>query len=226
MKLQVSFVGPASALVTLPVTADREGVLRTVVAEREAWASIEGLRSTVPAFNRLLVEGSPDRWDEDEVRTELAGAVRTALAKSISDRTEAPVELPVCYDPELGADLVAVAERSGLSVVDVVSRHSARTYTVLATGFTPGFAYLGDLDAALAIPRRAQPRLSVPAGSVAIADRRTGVYPVASPGGWRLLGRVPAKLFFDNATRLNRFAPGGSVRFRPVGLSDYEAEAG
>ncbi len=127
--------------------------------------------------------------------------------------TTVEVVLPVVYD---GADLEHVAAATGCSVEQVVARHSTGSYLVAVTGFTPGFGYLGGLDPVLQLPRRAEPRTVVPAGSVAIADRWTGVYPAASPGGWHLLGRT-AELMWD----LDRdppalLRPGVRVRFEPV----------
>lgn len=117
--------------------------------------------------------------------------------------------LPVVYD---GADLEVVARATRLTVPEVIARHQAATYTVALMGFSPGFAYLDGLDAALELPRRASPRERVEAGSVAIAGRQTAVYPFASPGGWHLLGRVSTVRMFDERGPL--LALGDRVRFR------------
>lgn len=222
----ITFPGPASALVTLPVAPDRDGVARVLSLERFARESLAGVRATIPAFNRLLVEGTPSRWDPDEIRNALESGARAALraAPETPVAVAGTVTLPVCYDLDLAPDLEEVAASAGLSADDVARLHSATTYLVLATGFAPGFAYLGDVDARIATPRRPSPRARVPRGAVGIADRRTGVYPAEGPGGWRLVGRVPSALFEDAAERIARFTPGGTVRFRPVGRKDYEAE--
>lgn len=222
----ITFPGPASALVTLPVAPDRDGIARVLSLERFARESLAGVRATIPAFNRLLVEGTPSRWDPDEIRNALEAGSRAALRAAPETPVAAAgtVTLPVCYDLDLAPDLEEVAALAGLSADDVARLHSATTYLVLATGFAPGFAYLGDVDARIATPRRPSPRARVPRGAVGIADRRTGVYPAEGPGGWRLVGRVPSALFEDAAERIARFTPGGTVRFRPVGRKDYEAE--
>ena len=222
----ITFPGPASALVTLPVAPDRDGIARVLSLERIARESLAGLRATIPAFNRLLVEGTPSRWDPDEIRNTLEAGARAALGAAPDTPVEVAgtVALPVCYDLDLAPDLEQVAGLAGLSADDVARLHSATTYLVLATGFAPGFAYLGDVDARIATPRRPSPRARVPRGAVGIADRRTGVYPAEGPGGWRLVGRVPSALFEDAAERIARFTPGGTVRFRPIGRKDYEAE--
>ena len=220
MSIRIFFPAPTSALMVLPVPADRDGVLRVLTAEREL-LELPGVRSTVPVYNKLLVEGSPESWDENEMRARLMRAGENALAGVPPEPEVEPVELPVCYDPELGPDLEEVARRAGMTTTEVIELHSASTYTVMATGFAPGFAYLGEIDARLAAPRRSSPRIRVPQGTLGIADRRTGVYPVDGPGGWRLLGRVPPSLFADVHRRVRRFSPGGLVRFRPISRKAY-----
>ena len=194
--------------------------------ERFAQESLPGVRATIPAFNRLLVEGTPSRWDPAEITSRLEAGTRAALRDAPRTPRVATVSLPVCYDHDLAPDLEQVAAKAELSPREVARLHSTTTYLVLATGFAPGFAYLGDVDARIATPRRPSPRARVPAGAVGIADRRTGVYPTEGPGGWRLVGRVPTALFEDAAKRIARFTPGGPVEFRPIGRKDYEAECG
>lgn len=222
----IAFPGPVSALVTLPVVADRDGILRVLSLERLARDALPDLRTTIPAFNRLLLEGSPETWDPEEVETLLAAAAEKCLAKAPRIEGGDPVSLPVCYDPELAPDIDDVARHAGMSVDEVARLHSGATYAVLATGFAPGFAYMGDVDAGIAMPRLTTPRRRVEAGSVGIADRRTGIYPAAGPGGWRLIGRVPPAMFDDPAERIARFRPGGTVEFRPIARDEYEAAGG
>jgi KipI family sensor histidine kinase inhibitor len=119
-------------------------------------------------------------------------------------------EIAVWYD---GPDLADVARRTGLSIAQVVARHSGRWYDVYFLGFVPGFAYLGELDPVLIVPRRAEPRTRVPAGAVAIAGAQTAVYPLATPGGWHLIGHTDVTLFDPAADPPARLAPGDRVRF-------------
>jgi KipI family sensor histidine kinase inhibitor len=128
----------------------------------------------------------------------------------VEESVAAVVEIPVRYD---GPDLLEVAERTGLTVDEVIARHSARSYRAYACGFQPGFAYLGDLDEALALPRRSSPRLRVPAGSVAIAGRQTAVYPLQTPGGWHLIGSTPLRMFDATRDPPALIRPGDEVRF-------------
>ena len=222
----ITFPGPASALVNLPVAPDRDGISRVLSLERFAQEKLPGVRATIPAFNRLLIEGAPGHWDPGEIEGRLEAAARAVLEAAPKMPKTAKVSLPVCYDHDLAPDLVQLAARAKVAPRDVARLHSETTYLVLATGFAPGFAYMGDVDARIATPRHPSPRTRVPQGTVGIADRRTGVYPTDGPGGWRLVGRVPPALFEDAAERIARFTPGGPVEFRLIGRRDYEAECG
>jgi inhibitor of KinA len=128
----------------------------------------------------------------------------------------APIELVVRYGGDDGPDLAAVATRAGISTDEVIALHAAAPYRVLAVGFVPGFAYLGPLPDRLRLPRRAEPRTSVPAGSVAIAGEMTAVYPLETPGGWHVIGRTSAPLWQPERDPPAMLAAGQSVRFRPA----------
>lgn len=222
----ITFPGPVSALVTLPVGADRDGIARVLGLERRARETLPDVRVTIPAFNRLLIEGSPNSWDPAEVEARLTAGATESLRNVPELDAGDPVSLPVCYDPELAPDLEDLSASTGLGVADIARLHSGTMYVVLATGFAPGFAYLGDVDPRIAKQRLPTPRRRVEAGSVGIADRRTGIYPAAGPGGWRLVGRVPSALFEDPTERITRFRPGGTVEFRMIDRRTYEAQRG
>ena len=133
------------------------------------------------------------------------------------------VSLPVLYHPSVAPDLEWLAEQKNLSIEDIIERHSGSPYFAYATGFAPGFCYLGTVDEQLTTPRLTAPRASVNAGSVAIADRQTAVYPCASPGGWRLIGACPTPLFDLASNPAALIAVGDSVKFEPVTMADYRA---
>jgi KipI family sensor histidine kinase inhibitor len=124
---------------------------------------------------------------------------------------------PVTYGGKHGPDLGDVAKHGGLSVDEVVRRHTQAEYVVYFIGFQPGFAYLGGLDASLHTPRRAAPRVAVPAGSVGIGGAQTGIYPLATPGGWQLIGHTALPLFDPQAEPPTLLAPGDRVRFVAAG---------
>ena len=188
--------------------------------------AVPGLLETVPAFNKLLILGQARDWDRARVAALVEPLARACLVADPEPSTGKPVTLPTCYDPGLAPDLESLAAGAGLTVAELADLHSGIAYVVLATGFAPGFPYLGDVDARLEAPRHPSPRPRVEAGSVGIADRRTGVYPSAGPGGWQLIARVPPPLFADATQRIARFEPGATVRFRPIDLRAYQAEGG
>jgi inhibitor of KinA len=136
------------------------------------------------------------------------------------------VVLPVWYHPSVAPDLEWLAEENGFSVDTVIDLHSDPTYFAYATGFAPGFCYLGTTSPKLAVPRLATPRSEVPAGSVALADQQTAVYPGPSPGGWRLIGSCPLRLFNLKTAPPALLTIGDSVRFEPVSESEFRALGG
>ena len=169
-----------------------------------------------PGFTSLLLEFKPRHRPDPAV---LLREIRQApLRTTAVDSTTPPTEIPVVYD---GPDLVRVAQVTGLNVNEVVRLHAATTYYVQILGFAPGFPYLSGLDRRLHVPRLATPRARIPAGSVAIGGEHTGIYPVATAGGWNLLGRTsfslmdPVVAAQGQATAF-RLKPGDWVRFIPV----------
>jgi KipI family sensor histidine kinase inhibitor len=175
---------------------------------------VAGFGECLPAYTGLLLNYDPIVMDFDT-------AVRAmyVLADQIPDEIDwlpKKVEIPVVYGGESGPDLMLVAEHAGMSPDEVILRHSAADYPVYMMGFTPGFPYLGGMDPRLAVPRLDTPRSRVPAGSVGIAGEQTGIYPLDSPGGWRIIGRTPLRLFDLEADPPCLLAPGDEVRFIPV----------
>ena len=166
-----------------------------------------GVVELVPAYRTVLIVAEPGRAG---VLDELAATLpelELPPAEAVAGET---VEVPVRYD---GEDLPEVARLTGLSAEEVVRRHSAPEYTVAFLGFSPGFPYLVGLDPALEVPRRDTPRTSIPAGSVGLAGNQTGIYPTASPGGWRLIGRTELRLFDPARDPPALLAPGARLRF-------------
>ncbi len=192
-------------------------------------ARLPGVRDLVPAYAALAIAYDPLAWPAtaEPAWRQLAARVEHVLAAR-TDRAIAPaacIEIPVCYGGECGPDLAAVAGHAGLSPGHVIARHVAPTYRVAMLGFAPGFAYLLGLDPALDMPRRANPRTRVPAGSVAIGGAQTGIYPGELPGGWQLIGRTPLRLFDPQRAQPALFAAGDEVRFTAIGRDEYDAWA-
>lgn len=135
------------------------------------------------------------------------------------------IEIPVCYGGAFGPDLDALARAAGLSSDEVIALHSGGTYHVHMLGFVPGFAYLGGLDARIAMPRRDTPRAHVPAGSVGIAGQQTGIYPLDTPGGWQIIGRTPLQLFKPDSSPPSLLNAGDEVRFLQISAVEFEAQS-
>ncbi|HEX6989278.1 MAG TPA: 5-oxoprolinase subunit PxpB [Bacillota bacterium] len=178
-----------------------------------------GIREAVPAYASVYVVFDPLWMDHDQ-----AADLCRRLLDEPPGGAEPPARrfrLPVVYGGEFGPDLDAVARRAGLTPEEVIQEHAGTDYYVYFTGFSPGFPFLGGMSPRIATPRRATPRTRVPAGSVGIAGEQTGVYPVASPGGWNLIGRTPVPLFAADRDPPALLAAGDYVRFEPVAPDAY-----
>ncbi len=173
----------------------------------------------VPSYTTLMVHYDLTALTPAQARV-LIGQALTALQPQAQGSGQCHV-LPVWYDLSVGPELSLLSQRSGLSVEDVIRRHSAHEYQVFALGFAPGFAFMGLVDEILATPRLNTPRKRVAAGSVGIAERQTAAYPVVSPGGWNLIGRTPAKLFDRERDGYSLMQPGDTVRFEAVGHAEF-----
>lgn len=182
---------------------------------------VPGMTGAVPSYTTLLLE-----WDPRATTRE---AVLAAVEERASLQcSEAPKRwrIPVCYDKTYGIDLAPVAAATGLSADEVVGLHTGQDFLIYCLGFAPGFPYCGLLPPALRLPRRDAPRTRVEAGAVAIAGDQTGMYPMASPAGWHVLGRTPVRLFDPRRTPPVAYGPGDVLRFYPVSLKDFEALQG
>lgn len=176
-----------------------------------------------PGAASLLITLDPTHRHPDEIVAAVdreLDAVASEAEPAIDSRRI--VVVPVCHDPEFAPDLDAAAAHAGLSSHAFRDAFASVTFTVAFLGFMPGFAYLDGLPDALHVPRLAQPRASVPAGSVAIGGSTAGVYPFASPGGWRLIGRTPLAMFNPALEPPTLLATGDAVRFEPVTRDAFE----
>jgi inhibitor of KinA len=182
---------------------------------------LPGLIEYIPAYTTLTLFYDPGRWSYRELRATLE-----KMVAELRGRNESPprtVEIPVCYGGEFGPDLDWVAQHAGLSAEEVVRIHSCADYLTYMIGFAPGFPYLGGMPERIAAPRRAAPRLRIPAGSVGIAGTQTGVYPIETPGGWQLIGRTPRALFRPQSNPPSLLRAGDLVRFLPISREQYAA---
>lgn len=218
----IAAVGDSAVILRFEERIDPElntRVRRVAAAMRNA--GLAGFRDVVPSFNTVTLHFDPLRTNVDEMLDRL----RVEAVRGTSDESPditATVEIPVCYGGEFGLDLAEVASWSGLTESEVVSIHQRGQYRVYMLGFVPGFAYLGTLDARIAMPRRSSVRVAVPAGSVGVAGPQTAVYPVQTPGGWNLIGRTPLRMFDAARNTPSVLAPGDRVVFRSIDRGEFD----
>jgi 5-oxoprolinase (ATP-hydrolysing) subunit B len=218
MAPRIARVGDAALLATLGDDLDLDlnaWALRAAADLVRRRPGTPGIGAVVPGHASVLVHLDPDACDEDDARRVIADALaRTRAAGAAIPGHHR--DIAVRYGGADGPDLAEVAARTGLTEERVVALHAGTEHRVLVLGFVPGFPYLGVLPAELALPRRATPRVRVPAGSVAIAGRQTGIYPFATPGGWHLIGRTDAAIWDPDRDPPVLLAPGDLVRFVPA----------
>lgn len=217
-------VGDGALLLEMGDTSPAVTARARWLAARVRAKALPGIIDVVPAYRTVLLRFDPCLADG----AALERAARDLAAERVDEQERAGrlVEFPVCYGGEHGPDLAAVAAHTGLSPEEVVQRHAGTTYRVEFLGFSPGFPYLSGLPGALATPRLASPRVRVPAGSLGIAGPQTGFYPLASPGGWRLIGRIPALRFDPARPETLPYGPGDSIRFMPIDEQQFAALEG
>jgi KipI family sensor histidine kinase inhibitor len=213
-------LGDSAAYVEFSTTLDLEvnsvvqRLALAILKQKVAW-----IRDVVPALGGVALHFDLESAELPAKPLEAALAlVGESLKPALSgkDNPGSEVELPVCYEAEFALDAAEVAKKANVSSEEIASLHAAAEYRVLMMGFAPGHAYMGGLDAKLAVPRRASPRAVVPAGSVAIANEQTVVYPYAISGGWNVIGRTPMVLFDATRARPSLLWPGDRVRFRAI----------
>jgi len=214
--------GDSCLVVEFGITVDRAlnakvQALKSALAKSPA----KGLVELVPTYRSLAVYYDPCVLGREDLKTRI---------ESLSENLDASgseagrvVSIPVCYGGTYGPDLENVCAHTGLSKEKVIARHAGRDTYCFMLGFTPGFAYLGGMDETLATPRLENPRTVIPAGSVGIAGKQTGIYPIDSPGGWQLIGRTPLAVFDPLRNPPTLVEAGNWVRFEAVDEAEYRA---
>ena len=183
------------------------------------------IRDVVPALGGLAIHFDPD---EPSVHGDAFAAALNVVSECLKEGLPKPgdvlrtIDVPVCYEPEFALDLAEVAAMSKVTVEQAIALHAASDFRVLMIGFAPGHPYIGGLDGKLSVPRRATPRAIVPAGSVAIANDQTVVYPYAISGGWSIIGRTPLQVFDAERQEPSLFAAGDRVRFKPITREEFQ----
>ncbi len=217
--LRIVAAGDAALIAEFDDRVDVEVNRQAVaLAEHVRAQAVRGVRDVVPTFRSVAVYFDPLHTDVDALATTL----RSAAPTKEYTRSTSVIEVPVCYDSDFALDLEDIARRARLDTDTFVSIHTNSEYRVFMLGFMPGFAYLGTVDARIATPRQATPRLQVPAGSVGIAGQQTGIYPAQTPGGWNIIGRTPLRTWRPAAEQPSLFRAGDSVRFRRIDRATFE----
>lgn len=177
-----------------------------------------------PAYCTVLISFDPLKGSPLDLKNRIAQELEEA--STITPFESRAVEIPVCYDEEFGLDLRFVADHNRLSTDEVIQLHSSGQYVVYFLGFSPGFPYLGGMPKRIAAPRLSSPRKHVSAGSVAIGGNQTGIYSVDSPGGWRIVGKTPVRLFDPLAHPPTYLQMGDTIRFKPIARPEFDRLAG
>ena len=208
--------------ITIEFAAEiNEATNMQVIALQHAIESspIKGFIEAVPAYGSLTV------YFNEQVSASTVRSWLSDLSAQISDTSLATegkqISIPVCYDPSLGTDLPWVSSHLNLSLEEIISLHTSVVYRVYMIGFIPGFPYMGTLPTALEVPRKQTPSMKIPAGSVAIAGKQTGIYPAEVPGGWQVIGRTPLKMFDPTKSPCSFLNAGDIVQFKPITLETF-----
>ena len=218
-------LGDSALTVELGDRIDQQLVKQVATLDKcvnEAWQSgkLSGIIETVPTYRSLTIIFDPLNCSRQRLKEYVLSLPENMLS------TPAPNgrlwTLPVCYEGDFAQDLGDVAKSAGISTTEVIALHTASTYLVYMLGFLPGFPYMGDLVPQLQMPRLAEPRIRVPAGSVAITGKQTAIYPFESPGGWRLLGRCPVGLFDHRRIDPALLRQGDQVGFRAISRHEFD----
>jgi KipI family sensor histidine kinase inhibitor len=207
-----------SRTLDLEVNSVAQRLAAAIVARGVPW-----IRDVVPALGGVALHFDPSY--EGDVPLAAAELVELCMKKGLPKAANVgrEVEVPVCYDLEFALDLAELSEKLKMPAAEIIRRHADGEYRVLMVGFAPGHPYIGGLDPKLAVPRRATPRPLVPAGSVAIANQQTAVYPYAIAGGWNIVGRTPLIAFDAARAEPSLFAPGDRVSFRAIERREFLA---
>jgi len=214
--ITIQFEPVISEVINENVMQLREAIEKSIEAEH-----IKEILTTVPSYAALMVQYNPLILSYDALVSHVASACEQIVDEK--KHTVTVTHIPVCYGGDYGPDLLAVAALHHMSTDEVVKRHTKETYRIYMLGFTPGFPYLGGLDEAIKTPRLATPRTKIPAGSVGIAGGQTGIYPVASPGGWQIIGQTPVKLFDPDVKEAFLLKAGHYLVFEAIDAEQFES---
>jgi len=185
----------------------------------------DAILEVVPTYRSLFVYFNPLVTERQSLVDRIIDRLSSMETNTLMERPSRVVIIPVCYGGEFGPDIEFVSRHNNISVDEVIEIHSSIPYLVYMLGFTPGFPYLGGMSERIATPRLDKPRVRIPAGSVGIGGKQTGIYPIDSPGGWQLIGRTPLRAFDPVAASPFLFAAGDYLQFRSITAQEYDGIA-
>lgn len=223
----ISPLGDTALLIDFGNKID-ENINKQVIARAsQLKENLVAVTEVVPAYSSVavyfdLVKLKKQTPKDKLVYEHLKETVEQLLLQplSLQEKEERLIKIPVCYDPEFAIDIHSIASKNNLNVEEVIALHVSKIYRVYMLGFLPGFSYLGEVDERIATPRKAEPQ-PVAAGSVGIAGKQTGIYPLASPGGWQIIGRTPMKFFDATANEPALLRAGDSVQFFSITTNEF-----
>lgn len=215
-------VGDSAILVTFgdAINPEIHAQVRGFHAKIEQ-AKIAGVVEIIPAYSDVLVVFNPLHIPFISLLAELKKIMEDMQRLTIN--LPKTLTIPVCYEGEFAPDMDFVCSHSNLTQHDVIKLHTAQKYPIYMMGFTPGFCYLGGMDSRISTPRKATPRLKIPAGAVGIAGSQTGIYPIKSPGGWQVIGQTPLQMFQPNHENPFPVNPGDFICFKSVTAQEFRA---
>lgn len=219
----ITSYGPTALLLNWEQQID-QSINESVHIYASAIREIAGVMECIPAYCSLMVTFAPQQINAFTLRERIYDLPLEESRKTIGAGKKVIHQVPVVYGGEHGPDLAAVATATGLTTKRVIQLHSKAIYRVYQLGYQPGFGFLGLTDERIAVPRLATPRSRVPAGSIGLAGRQTGIYPHEAPGGWQLIGQTPLTMWDNGTGRKSRFQAGDEVQFYAIKAKDWEKE--
>jgi inhibitor of KinA len=224
---QIFPLGDSAILIDFGNKIDESINRKVITRTKQLKDDLVDARDIVPAYSSISVYFDlavvKKKLPKDKlVFDHLKDQIEQLLLQPVQteEKEEHLITLPVCYEPDFATDIHEVAEKNNLTTEEVITLHLAKIYRVYMLGFLPGFSYLGEVDERIAISRKMQP-VPVAPGSVGIAGKQTGIYPLASPGGWHIIGRTPKKLFDSNTDELTLLKAGDSVQFFSITKNEF-----
>ena len=221
--MEIQIMGEEGLMIDFGSKMSKEvNIIVKIVSEKLEGLRSLGVKEVIPAYTTILVILDPLKADRNRLIDEVLKMVRNIKSEDLKEDINRVIEVPTVYDSQYGLDLEDISKLTKLSIEEIINLHSKQVYRVYMVGFIPGFPYMGEVPEEIAVPRLENPRTKVPAGSVGIAGVQTGIYPFESPGGWRIIGRTPLRLFNPNKDPPTLFKIGDYVKFKPISREAYD----